>query len=1371
MDVMFVAFRDQLRQLVPQEDEPYLDFQFPIRTGNVSSVVVYSHEYNYVFWVESDPAQLARVKRVTVDDMNRITDEKVLIPPGWAIEPRLIIGRNYLYWIDTGLKTIGVTHLDGTFPKFLVKDTLQSPRGLVLDKLTKQLYWFTVTSSGAELERANEGGEERAVLLSLGARSRPVAMTIKEDRFSSILFWIDQGLKQVTMATVSGPQPVEAKRLCSLDDGEEYTDIAYHVYSLGVMEEDCLVLTTRSGAVKRFCGRYTNLTTVHSGPAGPAHSISVTKTEPRGYVSAVIDCEDNNGGCDQYCFPDPHSNLGSSFCSCSDNYHPIGKLCITKPSFYIVGGRGKIRVLNASLSATHIPTTVSILSNGTLSPISTLYWDKLVLWVDNNGIYRVPVEYFLNRTTDIISVTGKPQLVVPLQLSNVGDIAVDWLEGNVYWTLPQEGRLDYASVKNGGHRVLVSGLDHPTKLTVDAENRTLYWVSGGPGKLVIFNCTLPTCTPQQVEELSPEANTTSLSLNVKKGALLWSEMSAHQSKVWYLNILHSNRAPKVNLKTFNRTETEVQSLAALDEHVYLLERVRGTQGYVQVVGQNGVTTNSRDLFSSEFMDIDILGPAAQPGVHPCTHGICSHICVAVNNGYECRCPIGSKLDGTGRECKDYMNSGEFVFVASKTSIFVGHYDPMEGRLSREDLQMLPFTGSNIQFIQYDPVRKELYVADKGTASISGINLSDWSQRDIASGVIYSIFNWTSLQYDYLGATLYWGLQHDIEAVSTIRRDTVGVVFRSNTAHYNNLAVHSHNSALYWIGETLDYGQTEQCEVDLSHSVISCSRLHLGDVRQPHSLVVDDVDTGDLYWVDTVLRSIRHFKSLSKETEELIGNLDFTTSRPVLRMARNHVYWYNDSSDSIHRAIKTNGENTQSVLEDFPGLRDFYVGKDYILGGGNPFCFRPDTPCTHWCAEASTNAGYICRCPLNHRLLSNGGCEALPCNSGETACYKGQICISNSYFCNGFMECPDGTDEYPVHSSCTCHNDMVECKKRDLSSQCIPRVERCQQSHLNSCLNTESWECADCSDKFRCSDLKCVDKVFVCDGFNDCEDEKDELGCNSTSTPVTSSGNTPLPNSGDGATIATAVCLSLATVVVLAFLLFLLAKYCRSRRGKSQRSQNGSAVRLTSSTAMSTTSTVHYGETSDVSSYVTNTDITKDTNVSMIADPDLLTKYGLRRLSDVSVETIVTTDPIGSDPPPSPVTVKSEAIVPSIVPSQGFDQETVYNLRAPAPSVNMSCYSDFDRVSSVSEQTKRNMRPITIANAKKRTIHFHIPADNTYLDYSHPPSEVMSGHPPSEVMSMASNSHCTPPPPPSPVTLRSTIDVIQEQDYSSSSTMV
>ena len=248
-----------------------------------------------------------------------------------------------------------------------------------------------------------------------------------------------------------------------------------------------------------------------------------------------------------------------------------------------------------------------------------------------------------------------------------------------------------------------------------------------------------------------------------------------------------------------------------------------------------------------------------------------------------------------------------------------------------------------------------------------------------------------------------------------------------------------------------------------------------------------------------------------------------------------------------------------------------------------------------------------------------------------------------------------------------------------------------------------------------------------------------------------------------AIIATAVCLISATLLVIAFLLFLIVKYCRSRTAsKSRHSQNGSAVRLTSSTAMSTSSTVQYGETSDISSYVTNTDVTKDTNVSMITDPDLFNKFGLtRHLSDVSVETIVTTDPIvSSDPPPSPVTVKSEAILPSIEPSTGFDQDTVC-LRAPAPSVNLSCYSDFDRFSSVSEQAKHNVRPITISTGKKR-IHFHVTQEPNYPEYCPPPSEVMS---------MASNSHCTPPPPPSPVTLRSTIDVIHEQDYTSSSTMV
>ena len=38
------------------------------------------------------------------------------------------------------------------------------------------------------------------------------------------------------------------------------------------------------------------------------------------------------------------------------------------------------------------------------------------------------------------------------------------------------------------------------------------------------------------------------------------------------------------------------------------------------------------------------------GEHVCGRGECSHICAALEDRFECRCPLGMKLDETGRVC-------------------------------------------------------------------------------------------------------------------------------------------------------------------------------------------------------------------------------------------------------------------------------------------------------------------------------------------------------------------------------------------------------------------------------------------------------------------------------------------------------------------------------------------------------------------------------------------------------------------------------------------------------------------------------------------------------------------------------------------------
>lgn len=227
---------------------------------------------------------------------------------------------------------------------------------------------------------------------------------------------------------------------------------------------------------------------------------------------------------------------------------------------------------------------------------------------------------------------------------------------------------------------------------------------------------------------------------------------------------------------------------------------------------------------------------------------------------------------------------------------------------------------------------------------------------------------------------------------------------------------------------------------------------------------------------------------------------------------------------------------------------------------------------------------------------------------------------------------------------------------------------------------------------------------------------------------------------------------------------LLVKYLHHKRApSSSASQNGSSALLTRMSV----STAQGGEPSQSEvSFCSLSTLTKETHVSSATETDMpcTTKTKPFYGSDLSVETMVTTDPLASDPPPSPITQKSIAMVPQ--PSIGtFDPEyaedpDLPSYCGPAPSVNFSYTSEYDKFSSVSE-----VKPLSVHRRPPLKAHFQSQLQRFDLDY-------LSGGNPSDVVSLASNSHCTPPPPPSPVTLRSTCDIHKDDvNYASSSTMV
>merc|ERR1712038_321727 len=133
----------------------------------------------------------------------------------------------------------------------------------------------------------------------------------------------------------------------------------------------------------------------------------------------------------------------------------------------------------------------------------------------------------------------------------------------------------------------------------------------------------------------------------------------------------------------------------------------------------------------------------------------------------------------------------------------------------------------------------------------------------------------------------------------------------------------------------------------------------------------------------------------------------------------------------------------------------------------------------------------------NKLREMYGCTAqVECARGEFKCATKDLCIPESYKCDGDNDCGDGSDEDPGRCEIFCNANQWKCEN---SGKCIKRDWRCDGDE--DCGDGDTSDEADCSTcpegKVKCANgEKCISESWLCDGDNDCGDNSDEQGCGS-----------------------------------------------------------------------------------------------------------------------------------------------------------------------------------------------------------------------------------------------------------------------------------
>uniref|UniRef100_H2LL78 Low density lipoprotein receptor-related protein 2b n=1 Tax=Oryzias latipes TaxID=8090 RepID=H2LL78_ORYLA len=706
-------------------------------------------------------------------------------PRDLAVSPK----HRFLFWTDGGqTPKIERAFLDGTNRTVLASESLASPRGLTVDYTANFLYWTDDVLD--MISRMAIDGTQRRIIRYGSRYPSPTGMSI----FGNNMLWVDKNLRKLFQASKSPDNT----------DNPELKDV-----------------------------------TIFDPHVQPT-SANLVGFNP---------CQDNNGRCQQLCFAFP--DQAKPKCDCAH-----GSLLSNGVSC----GYGLQEFLIFSTDYTLNSMRLDPEDHSTPFPSVNLGYKIIGLDYDVRGKRIFFTQYLGTGRSKIgyvyaTSVTSPPVIIASgMDGSNRSVIAhgnsprgiiVDPCYGYLYWTdWGYPAKIERATL-GGNFRtpIINSSLTTPNGLTIDYEERMLYWTDATLDK--IERATL-TGENRQV---------------IVRGAVYPFALAVFQQDIFWTDWTERAvfRAGKEDGSSFAVLAQDLQ-YNPNDIHVYAASKQENCSSFCQ-----------------QF------------------NGGCSHICNAVGS-YHCKCAPGYIREPDGRTCR--QNSGVAPYLLYSNRYYIRNLT-IDGSQLSIVLQGL----TNVVALDYDHSEKRLYWLDSGTGKIERMRF-DGSEREL---LVENVAGAQGLAVDWVGRCAYWvdgfyGSIHVVELDGRYKKKLLSGHFKNGNDTFliskpRAIALNPKYGWLYWTDWSADayIGRAGMDGNDVSAIITT-------KLEWPNALTID-YTTNKIFFADAHLNFL-DFADMDGQNRHraIAGTLPHVFA---VSLFEDWVYWTDWNTHTVEKYVKNN----------------------------------------------------------------------------------------------------------------------------------------------------------------------------------------------------------------------------------------------------------------------------------------------------------------------------------------------------------------------------------------------------------------------------------------------------------------------------------